>query len=68
MTTNFEKYATDHEEHTHCAGCGGCMLDPRIEALQINPVWCVACIKRIDEKMPIGAPRPWANGLIFHRG
>jgi len=63
--TEFEKFATDHKEHSHCAGCGGCMLDPRIKTLQITPIWCVPCVKTIDAKMPAEAPRPWAGGVMF---
>jgi len=63
--TEFERFAMDHNEHAHCAGCGGCMLDPRIKELQAAPVWCMGCVKAIHAKMPVGAPRPWAGGVMF---
>ena len=63
--TAFEKFALDHSLHVHCSGCGGCMLEPFIKLLSINPVWCVGCYKRIEAKMPVGAPRPWDGGVVW---
>lgn len=64
MTTEFEKFATDHALHHHCAGCGFCIL---VNPQAINPVWCVGCYNRIEESMPADAPRPWAGGVVFQQ-
>lgn len=60
--TDFEKFATTHTAHGHCAGCGGCVL---INPQEVSPVWCVGCYKKIDASMPVDAPRPWSGGIVF---
>ncbi len=47
MATDFEKFATDHEQHGHCVGCGGCILDPRPEVQGSWPLWCIACARSV---------------------
>jgi hypothetical protein len=63
--TDFEKFATDHTVHNHCSGCGGCMLDPRTKPQLVSQVWCVACFRNIDAKLPATASRPWRGGVVF---
>lgn len=61
MRTDFEEFALNHDKHEHCIGCGGCLLDPRVESLKgiLHPFWCVSCRDKIDANMPKGMDRPW---------
>jgi hypothetical protein len=62
--TDFEIFALDHQRHTHCQGCGGCLLDPS-HVVQGYRSWCVGCRDRIKRSAPVGAPLPWAGGWEF---
>jgi len=65
--TDFERFATDHAKHTHCLGCGGCLLD-RSHLVQSFPSWCVTCRDRIKALCArTGAPLPWRGGWEFVR-
>lgn len=57
--TAFEQFAKDHAKHIHCIACGGCIL----AEINMSPVWCMTCYKRIDKALPPGAAKPW--GYVF---
>ena len=63
-STDFERFALDHEAHNHCLGCGGCLLNPA-GFVQDSPAWCVGCRDRIKKTIPAGAPLPWKGGWEF---
>lgn len=66
--TEFEAFALDHGKHRHCAGCNGCILDPRDFVQATHPLWCVGCRDRIDQSTPAALPRPWAKGWVIGDG
>ncbi len=59
LQTDFERFALDHAQHTHCQGCGGCILDPS-HFIQGYPCWCIVCRDRIKANaVKNGTPVPW---------
>lgn len=63
--TDFERFALDHTRHTHCLGCGACIVDPSI-AVQGFPVWCIGCRDRIKANCQrVGVPVPWRGAWEF---
>jgi hypothetical protein len=65
IQTEFEKFALDHNKHTHCLGCGGCLLDPS-HVIQGYPCWCITCRDRIKENCKrSNLPLPWRGGWEF---
>lgn len=56
----FSAFAANHAIHKHCASCAGCILDRRDEVMNNFPVWCLACVERIEATTP--AERwPWGK-------
>lgn len=61
--TPFEHFALDHNQHNHCQGCGGCLLDPS-HLVQSYQTWCVSCRDRIKAACT-RLPLPWRGGWEF---
>ena len=57
MKPTFEEFATNHDLHRHCSGCGSCILDPEMQHLW--PLYCVSCALRVIKGTPKGAILPF---------
>ncbi len=65
--TDFERFALNHDQHVHCNGCGGCLLDPShlVQGFR-GWTWCVGCRDRIKVNCArTGVPVPWKGGVEF---
>lgn len=62
----FEEFATNHEQHAHCLGCGGCLLNPNVERSSTTPVWCTGCTVRIAKNLPAGVMPPWGYAPVLY--
>lgn len=62
--TSFESFALDHEQHHHCAACGGCLLRQDLAQL-LPPFWCSGCAIRLCKATPSGAPLPFEGGVFY---
>jgi hypothetical protein len=63
----FEEFALDHQQHAHCRGCNGCIIDPNpfIQQFQYS-VWCIGCRERIKKNTPAGKPLPWTSAMEWN--
>lgn len=55
----FSEFAKNHQEHSHCVACSGCIVDPTPHVRFSAPLWCVGCRNKVKASLPTGLEPPW---------